>query len=446
MVLPSLLLSAGSEENSTVFPQTDKTLAGKFLDYWEQNGSVTRFGYPISEQLQEPSDLDGKIYAVQYFERTVFELHPQNQPPYDVLLQLLGNFRYRELYPNSGGAPNQYENNESGAVTFQQTGKVLGGEFLEYWTQHGGLLQYGYPVSNEFQEISPVDGHSHKVQYFERAEFEYHPENVPPYEVLLTQLGTLSWQSKHEAQNYLAPEFRSEIPDGQYLPLYPEAIIKRIDAEGVTGRVVNYVAQADEYTLKAYYVTVLPKYGWTFLNSFLGNIQEYEWTDPKGVMPWHLRLSLLAVTGNAGRGKSEVQFIYSRYPDANKTPLYPDAQDVTVNNAGQGGPPFPASCSDTVTNTTYHTTASLTEVEAYYKLTLAPYGWELTQGSGSIDSAKGLRFLSDHNVGVRGRGQNLLFTTKRLDLSITAQEQRGAGGLTAITLSLHTCMFDESGE
>ena len=32
------------------------------------------------------SDLDGKSYTVQYFERAVFELHPENQPPFNVLL------------------------------------------------------------------------------------------------------------------------------------------------------------------------------------------------------------------------------------------------------------------------------------------------------------------------------------------------------------------------
>jgi len=44
------------------------------------------------------SVVDGKPYTVQYFERAVFELHPENQPPYDVLLSLLGALRYGEKY------------------------------------------------------------------------------------------------------------------------------------------------------------------------------------------------------------------------------------------------------------------------------------------------------------------------------------------------------------
>jgi hypothetical protein len=37
---------------------------------------------------------------VQYFERAVFELHPDEKPPYNVLLSQLGTFRLREKYPN----------------------------------------------------------------------------------------------------------------------------------------------------------------------------------------------------------------------------------------------------------------------------------------------------------------------------------------------------------
>ena len=44
------------------------------------------FGYPITEEFQEKTTTDGKTYLVQYFERVRFEWHPENQPPYDVLL------------------------------------------------------------------------------------------------------------------------------------------------------------------------------------------------------------------------------------------------------------------------------------------------------------------------------------------------------------------------
>ncbi len=69
---------------------TKHSLAEPFLSYWRQNGDIAVFGYPISEPLEEKSDLDGKTYLVQYFERNRFEYHPENQPQYQVLLGLLG--------------------------------------------------------------------------------------------------------------------------------------------------------------------------------------------------------------------------------------------------------------------------------------------------------------------------------------------------------------------
>jgi hypothetical protein len=181
-------------EVGRTFKETGKTVKGKFLSYWLGHGGLPQQGFPISEEMQEKSDTDGKVYSVQYFERAVFELHPENKPPYDVLLSLLGNFFYKEKYPN--GAPNQ-KPSTSNAVKFLETGKTLGGRFREYWVANGGLPQQGFPISEEFQEKSSVDGKTYTVQYFERAVFEYHPENKAPYDVLLSLLGRFEYQQKH---------------------------------------------------------------------------------------------------------------------------------------------------------------------------------------------------------------------------------------------------------
>src|SRR5436853_5465025 len=82
------------------FEQTGHTLCGRFLKYWQQHGALAQQGYPISEPFSEMSDTDGKLYTVQYFERAVFEMHPEYSPPNDVLLSLIGAFRYKKQYPN----------------------------------------------------------------------------------------------------------------------------------------------------------------------------------------------------------------------------------------------------------------------------------------------------------------------------------------------------------
>jgi hypothetical protein len=191
------LAAAQAQDGSRTFPETGKTLSGPFLQYWNSNGGLAQQGFPISEVLQETSATDGKIYTVQYMERAVFELHPENQPPYNVLLSLLGVYRYQQKYPQ--GAPGQVPNTEPGSRLFPETGKRVGGLFLQYWQRNGGLAQQGFPISDEFEEVSELDGRTYKVQYFERAVFEYHPENQPPYNVLLSQLGTFRQRDRYGA-------------------------------------------------------------------------------------------------------------------------------------------------------------------------------------------------------------------------------------------------------
>ena len=71
-------------------------------------------------------------------------------------------------------------------------GNWVGGAFLQRWQNNGGLFVNGYPITDEFQE-QLSDGNTYSVQYFERARFEFHPENAAPYNVLLGALGRLAW-------------------------------------------------------------------------------------------------------------------------------------------------------------------------------------------------------------------------------------------------------------
>ncbi|HUP28180.1 MAG TPA: hypothetical protein VM409_07065, partial [Chloroflexia bacterium] len=216
---------------SRQFPETGKTMAGLFLDYWTGHGGLAQQGYPISDVLGEVSDLNGKPYTMQYTERAVFEYHPENQPPYNVLLSQLGTFQYKGKYPN--GAPNQRPNNTQGSVLFKETGKRLGGRFLEYWQKNGGLMQQGYPISEEFTEVSDLNGKPYTVQYFERAVFEYHPENARPYDVLLSHLGLFRYNSIYHQQPGPSPTPSTPLPTAT-----PRLLTQLPDGETVGG---NYV-------------------------------------------------------------------------------------------------------------------------------------------------------------------------------------------------------------
>ncbi len=104
LIVPSLATTSNTATQSNkvsprYFVETNHAIAGKFLFYWQQHGGLSQQGYPISDEFQEVSDLDGKTYTVQYFERAVFEMHPENPPIYRVLLSQVGTFHAKYKYP-----------------------------------------------------------------------------------------------------------------------------------------------------------------------------------------------------------------------------------------------------------------------------------------------------------------------------------------------------------
>jgi hypothetical protein len=160
------------------FPETGQRVCGRFLAYWEAHGGLSINGYPIGDERQEQLE-DGKPYTVQYFERVRLEHHPENPPPFDVLLGQFG----RRLHPADPPVPAQ-----PGMAYFDATGHNVIPQFMAYWQANGGLAQFGYPLSELLTETLE-DGKAYQVQYFERARFEHHPENPAPYDVLLGQFG-----------------------------------------------------------------------------------------------------------------------------------------------------------------------------------------------------------------------------------------------------------------
>jgi hypothetical protein len=191
--------ATGGPPQCQTFAQTNKTVCGAFLTYWTDHGGVLREGLPISVEFQEVSDVDRMTYTVQYFERAVLEHHPDNQPPYDVLLSLLGTVQYRAKYPDGVQSLKELPAGmkPAGGALFPETGKDVRGIFLDYWLANGGTLQFGYPISEPFMEQSQLDGNEHIVQYFERSVFEYHPENQPPNDVQLALLGRFQLERKY---------------------------------------------------------------------------------------------------------------------------------------------------------------------------------------------------------------------------------------------------------
>jgi hypothetical protein len=75
------------------FPQTGHSLCGIFLRTWQSKGGLQRFGYPLTEPIEESLMAGPTIWigTVQYFERRRMEQHQELAgTPYEVLFGLLG--------------------------------------------------------------------------------------------------------------------------------------------------------------------------------------------------------------------------------------------------------------------------------------------------------------------------------------------------------------------
>jgi hypothetical protein len=180
------------------FSQVPDCIDGRFAEFWQQNGGLPVFGLPKSPA--SPQQVEGKIYMVQLFERNRFELHPENARPYDVLLGRLGDDLLKRqgrdwtAFPKVGGPP------QPGCLFYGQTGHSICGSILNLYRSNGlefdgkngkseaeSLALFGLPLSEPI--VEDTTNGKFTIQWFERARFEIHPENSPPYDVLLGLLG-----------------------------------------------------------------------------------------------------------------------------------------------------------------------------------------------------------------------------------------------------------------
>ncbi len=100
------------------------------------------------------------------------------------------------LQASAPGAPLYVEYDPPGAsdgLRFIETGRSLRGAFLTYWQDRGGVIRFGFPITDELIEPEAGTGRPRVVQYFERARFEHYPEySGSPGEVRSDSL-SLGW-------------------------------------------------------------------------------------------------------------------------------------------------------------------------------------------------------------------------------------------------------------
>ncbi len=181
-----------TKASNLFFPETKHNVLPEFKDYWNANGGVYQFGYPVTEGYIDVNPDDGKSYKVQYFERARFEYHP-DQPDKRFQVQL---GRFGAIVCATRGGEKAFARVDKVADTgdrryFAETGHTLSGAFKTYWETRGDCRSTDSRLCEAFEEQSATDGKSYTVQYFERNRFEYHPENKgTAQEVLLGLLGS----------------------------------------------------------------------------------------------------------------------------------------------------------------------------------------------------------------------------------------------------------------
>lgn len=157
------------------FEETGQYLGGELLEFWLQYGGLRVFGYPLTGEIP-----DGEI-TVQYFERAVLELHPDNEPEWSVLLRRLGEEASGPSLKHNGAFK---PSDDSSSLRYvPQTEHKISSRFYGHWRSHGGERIFGYPISSEFEANGTT------YQYFERAVFQYHPDSPPKWRILQPHLG-----------------------------------------------------------------------------------------------------------------------------------------------------------------------------------------------------------------------------------------------------------------
>lgn len=180
-------------------PGIGSCITGRFNDFWNTNGALPVFGYPIDDAHPEINADDHLYHDTQWFERNRFEHHSELAAPYDVLLGRLGAELLLAQHRDWHNEPNTGNPLGGACRHFDLTNRDVCGPFLAYWLGHGlndpaldqygrSLQLFGLPLTGVKTETNP-NGKTVLTQWFERARFEWYPDNADPYKVQLGLLG-----------------------------------------------------------------------------------------------------------------------------------------------------------------------------------------------------------------------------------------------------------------
>ncbi len=102
---------------------------------------------------------------------------------------------------------------------FPETKHNIPADFYAYWKANGGLAQFGYPITEVFMDAIGDDDTACKVQYFERARLEQHPEKSgTAYAIELGRLGSIVTQARQTEKPFVRVPQTDDGTDHRFFP------------------------------------------------------------------------------------------------------------------------------------------------------------------------------------------------------------------------------------
>jgi hypothetical protein len=162
------------------FRETGQCINASFRRFWEQNGGLRIFGFPIQSQIG--TTIDGRRATSQLFERARFQqfVDVRNAPV------TLGNvgieaLELQGIYWQDFAPIYDPDAVARGECTYYgATNHAVCYGFRDFYNRNGGNRIFGNPISDEIVEGDRV------IQWFERGRFEYYL-----YDPQLARLGVL---------------------------------------------------------------------------------------------------------------------------------------------------------------------------------------------------------------------------------------------------------------
>ena len=161
LLLAGCMVGRSSNSQETAGSANFIPIGKEFRSFYETNGGQRVFGYPLTDPF--PNVSGDRI--IQYFQRMKLEYDPARD---DIHISALGEW----------DAP-------SGSAEYQASSDPLltEGAFLTFYEKYNGELLFGRPITPQIDEAGM------RIQYFDNARLEWHPELPLDYRVQVGLLG-----------------------------------------------------------------------------------------------------------------------------------------------------------------------------------------------------------------------------------------------------------------